>query len=265
MCNREGNEGVTMATKKKAVAKKAAPKKAAVKKAAAKKAVAKKTPAKKVAKKAPAKKVAKKAPAKKVANKAPVKRTVSKSPVAVVSKLAPVQSPVETVIEVTPIFTPAAEVAAPKKKKSSGIFWSVAAGVLVVAVVMGFSGNESETAEEAATPTTATSPSPVKTTDPVTVQESGVTDVRSEYSPTGGAILWTEPQVTETISEYQIQASFGDGPFETIATVEVGTTTFDLLKADTPGRTYFRIATIYPSKKIMSGSTELKGQYVPQG
>jgi hypothetical protein len=256
MCNREGNEGVTMATKKKAVAKKAAPKKAAVKKAAAKKAVAKKTPAKKVGKKAPAKKVAK---------KAPVKRIVSKSPVAVVSKLAPVQSPVETVIEVTPIFTPAAEVAAPKQKKSSGIFWSVAAGVLVVAVVMGFSGNESETAEEAATPTTSTSPSPVKTTDPVTVQESGVTDVRSEYSPTGGAILWTEPQVTETISEYQIQASFGDGPFETIATVEVGTTTFNLLKTDTPGRTYFRIATIYPSKKIMSGSTELKGQYVPQG
>ena len=251
MCNRKGNEGVTMATKKKA----------AVKKAAVKKAVAKKATVKKVAKKA----AVKKAPAKKVAKKAPVKRTVSKSPVAVVSKLAPVQSPVETVIEVTPIFTPTAEAAAPKKKKSSGIFWSVAAGVLVIAVVMGFSGNKSETTEEAATPTASTSPSPVKTSDPVTVQESGVTDVRSEYSPIGGAILWTEPEVTDTVSEYQIQASFGDGPFETIATVEVGTTSFDLLKTDTPGRTYFRIATIYPSKKIVSGSTELKGQYAPQG
>jgi DNA-binding protein HU-beta len=245
-----------MATKKKAVAKKAAPKKAAVKKP-----VTKKATVRKVAKKA----AVKKAPAKKAAKKAPVKRTVSKSPVAVVSKLAPVQSPVETVIEVTPIFTPTAEAAAPKKKKSSGIFWSVAAGVLVIAAVMGFSGNKSETTEEAATPTASTSPSPVKTSDPVTVQESGVTDVRSEYSPIGGAILWTEPEVTDTVSEYQIQASFGDGPFETIATVEVGTTSFDLLKTDTPGRTYFRIATIYPSKKIVSGSTELKGQYAPQG
>ena len=241
-----------MATKKKAVAKKAAPKKAAPKKAAPKKAAVKK-----VAKKAAVKKA--------VAKKASAKPSPSISSRVIVSKPDLVQAPVETLIEVTPISSSAAEVAAPKKKKASGIFWLVAVGMLVVAVVMGFSGNQSETTEEAVTPTSSTSPAPVKTTEPVTVLESGVTDVRSEYSPTGGAISWTEPEVTETISEYQIQASFGDGPFETIATVEAGTTSFDLLKTDTPGMTYFRIATIYPSKKIMSGSTELKGQYAPQG
>ena len=213
-----------MATAKKAPIKKAPIKKAAVKKVAVKKATAKKA----AVKKTPVKKATvTKAPVKKAAvKKAPVKRVVVKKAVTQVATPKEV-----TVVEQQVVDTPNVEISlaetvklSPKKSKKGT--WILATGLILLILISILTKEDSK-------PSAAKKPENTSTASPAVKESQSVLSLRGEYTPTGGKLTWIEPEKKEQVIKYLIQVQYGNDGFATIATVDAGSTSFELMKIDT--------------------------------